>query len=127
MWSDFKAFLLKQNVVALAIAVVIGAALNKLVTAVVEGLIMPFVGTLSRENAWKTATLDIGPVKLGVGEFSAALVNFIIVAFVAWRMAKLLMRESATDDKTTKCAFCLMDVDRSARRCPHCTSELAPT
>ncbi len=127
MLADFKAFLLKQNVVALAIAVVIGAALNKLVTAVVEGLIMPFIGTLSRANAWKTATLDIGPVKLGIGEFSAALLNFIIVAFVAWRMAKLFMREQAPDDKTTKCLFCMMDVDKKARRCPHCTSELVPT
>ncbi len=127
MWSEFKAFLLKQNVVALAIAVVMGAALNKLVTAVVEGLIMPFIGTLSRANAWKTATLDIGPVKLAVGDTFAALLNFVIVAFVAWRMAKVFMRERSPGDKTTKCVFCVMEVDKKARRCPHCTSELSPT
>lgn len=126
MLSDFKAFLLKQNVVALAIAVVIGAALSKLVTAVVEGFIMPIVGAIYSESAWRTATLDIGPVKLGVGEFAAALLNFIIVAFVAWRMARLFMREKPPEDTTVKCAFCVMDIDKSARRCPHCTSELVP-
>lgn len=127
MLSEFKAFLLKQNVVALAIAVVVGTALNKLITSVVEGLIMPFVGALSPANAWEKATLDIGPVKLGVGMLAAALLNFLIVAFVAWRMAKFFIKDKEPENLTTKCTFCLMDVDKKARRCPHCTSELVPT
>jgi large conductance mechanosensitive channel len=127
MLRDFKAFLLKQNVVALAVAVVLGAALTKLVTAVVDDFIMPFVAALTPANAWKTATLDIGPVKLGVGDFFSALVNFLIIGFVVWRMSKLFIRDTSPDIRTKKCPFCIMDIDKDARRCPHCTSELAAT
>lgn len=127
MLREFKAFLIKQNVVALALAVVIGAALTKLVTAVVDDFIMPFVAALTPSNSWKTATLDIGPVKLGVGDFFAALINFLIIGFVAWRMAKLLVRDTPPDSPTTKCPFCVMDVDKQASRCPHCTSALTAT
>lgn len=124
MLSEFKAFLLKQNVVALAVAVVLGAALTKLVTAVVDDFIMPFVGALTPGNAWKTATLDLGPVKLGVGDFFAAVINFVIIGFVVWRMSKLFIRDKSPDIQTKKCQFCVMDVDLKATRCPHCTSEL---
>jgi len=124
MWRDFRGFLLKQNVVALAIAVVIGAAMGKLVTAVVDDFIMPFVGALTPANSWKTATLDIGAVKLGVGDFFAALVNFLIIGFVAWRFTKLLIREEP-NNSTRKCPFCVMDIDKAAKRCPHCTSEIS--
>ena len=127
MWSEFKSFLLKQNVVALAVAVVIGAALGKLVTAVVDDFIMPIIAALTPANQWKTATLDIGPVKFGVGDFFSALINFMIIGFVVWRLSKLLIRDKSPEITTRKCPFCLMDVDKQAKRCPHCTSELEPT
>jgi large conductance mechanosensitive channel len=126
MWKDFKSFLLKQNVVALAVAVVVGAAMNKLVTAFVDDFIMPFVGALTPANSWKTATLDIGPVKLGVGDFFSAILNFLIIGFVAWRMSRLFIRDTSPEITTKKCPFCLMDIDKQAKRCPHCTSELQP-
>ena len=125
MWSDFKGFLLKQNVVGLAIAVVIGAALSKIVTAFVDDFIMPIVAALTPGNAWKTATLDIGPIKFGVGDFFSALINFVIIGFVAWRMAKLFIKDKP-DDSIRKCPFCVMSIDRTAKRCPHCTSEVQP-
>ena len=125
MWSEFKSFLLKQNVVALAVAVVIGAALGKLVTAFVDDFIMPIVAALTPSNSWKTATLDLGPVKFGVGDFFSALVNFAIIGFVVWRMSKLLVRERAPEVTTRKCPRCIMDIDKQATRCPHCTSEVA--
>lgn len=124
MWREFKGFLLKQNVVALSIAVVIGAAMSKLVTAFVDDFIMPFVAALTPANVWKTATLDIGPVKLGVGDFVSALVNFLIIGFVAWRMAKLFIRDPSPETTTRQCPFCIMDIDKKAKRCPHCTSEV---
>ncbi len=124
MWNEFKGFLLKQNVVALAVAVVIGAALGKLVTALVDDLVMPFVAALTPANSWKTATLDIGPVKLGVGDFFSVLVNFLIIGVVVWRISKLLIRDKSPEITTKKCPFCMMDIDKQSTRCPHCTSEV---
>ena len=80
MLKEFKAFLLKQNIVALAIAVVVGTALGTLVKALVDDFIMPLVTYLEPNGtAWKTATWDVGPFKFGVGDFAAALLNFIIL------------------------------------------------
>src|SRR2546421_11079947 len=91
--KDFRDFLLKQNVVALAIAVVVGTALNTLVKAVVDDFIMPLVAYVGPSGtAWKTATWDVGPFKFGVGDFLAALLNFIIVGFVAWRISRMFIK-----------------------------------
>lgn len=67
MWSEFKAFMLKQNALALAIAVVIGAALNKVVTAIVNDFIMPVVGVITPSGDWQKLMLHVGPVSLGLG------------------------------------------------------------
>ncbi len=128
MWRDFKTFLIKQNALALAVAVVIGAALNKVVTALVDDFIMPLVGAMTPAGQWRTATLDVGAVKFGVGDFLSAVLNFLIVGLVAWRISKLLIKEAPPEEKpaTKACQFCLMaDLDVKASRCPHCTSQLA--
>jgi large conductance mechanosensitive channel len=130
MWREFKAFLIKQNALALAIAVVIGAALNGVVTSIVDNLIMPIVGAATPGGAWRTATLDLGPVKLGIGPLAAALLNFLIVGFVAWRISKAFIKPEVAPEKpaTKTCPFCQMaDLDVKATRCPHCTSELSGT
>ena len=125
MWREFKAFLIKQNALALAIAVVIGAALNKLVTALVDDFIMPIVGAMSPGGDWQKTTFDVGPVKFGVGDFLSALLNFFIIGFVAWRISKVFFRPEPAAVATTKnCPYCRMTIDLAATRCPHCTSEL---
>jgi large conductance mechanosensitive channel len=125
MWQDFKAFLIKQNALALAIAVVIGAALNGVVTAIVDNFIMPIVGFATPGGAWRTATLDAGPVKFGVGPMAASLLNFFIVGLVAWRISKAFIRPGPEPPPTKTCPFCQMtDLDVKATRCPHCTSDL---
>jgi large conductance mechanosensitive channel len=127
VWSDFKAFLLKQNALALAIGVVIGAAAGKVVTAIVDDVIMPIVGAASPGGDWQKATLDAGPVKFGVGDLASALVNFLIVAFVVWQISKIFIRPSPpkADDSIKPCPYCRMSIDAGASRCPHCTSQLA--
>ncbi|MDB4907123.1 MAG: Large-conductance mechanosensitive channel [Gemmatimonadetes bacterium] len=127
MWKDFKAFLIKQNALALAIAVVIGAALNTVVKAVVDDIIMPIVGYASPAGAWQKATLDAGPVKFGVGDLAASLLNFLIVGLVAWRLSRMFIRDKVEAKPAVKsCQFCRMgDLDVAASRCPHCTSQLA--
>jgi len=130
MWREFKAFILTQNVLALAVAVVLGGAFGKVVTALVEDFIMPIVSAATPSGAWQKATFDIGPLKFGVGDFASNLVNFLIIGFVVWRISKAFIHPPAPTGPLTKpCPFCRMGIDPEALRCPHCTSELgsAPT
>jgi large conductance mechanosensitive channel len=124
MLKDFKDFLLKQNVVALAIAVVVGTALNTLVKAVVDDFIMPIVVAIGPGGDWQKATWSVGSVKFGVGDFVAAAINFLIIGFVAWRISKIFIKPPAEAPKRT-CPFCRMSIDAAATRCPNCTSQLA--
>lgn len=127
MWQEFKAFLIKQNAIALAIAVVIGTALNSVVDAIVKGGIMPVVATITPDpKSWATAVTP-GPIPFQIGLIANALLNFLIVGFVAWRLTKMFIKDApAAAPKSVKaCPFCYMgDLDPAATRCPHCTSEL---
>ena len=126
MWKEFKAFLIKENVLALAIAVVVGGALNLLVTAAVEDLIMPVVAAATPDpQAWQTRVLP-GPIPLKLGHFGGVLLNFLIVGFVAWRISKAFIRPApaAAAPATKNCTYCKMAIDAAATRCAHCTSQL---
>ncbi len=124
MMKEFKEFLLKQNVVALAIAVVVATALNTLVKALVDDFIMPIVIAIGPGGEWQKATWSVGSVKFGVGDFIAAAINFIIIGFVAWRISKIFIKPGA-EKPTRVCPYCRMSIDAAATRCPHCTSQLA--
>jgi len=125
MLKEFKDFLLKQNVVALAIAVVVGTALNTLVKAVVDDFIMPIIVAFGPGGDWQTATWSVGKVKFGVGDFAAAVINFLIIGFVAWRISKIFIKPAAEAPKKD-CPYCRMSIDAAASRCPNCTSQLSP-
>ncbi len=124
MFKEFKDFLLKQNVVALALAVVVGTALNALVKALVDDFIMPIIVAMGPGGEWQKATWNVGPVKFGIGDFFAAVINFIIIAFVAWRISKIFIKPEAVAP-VKNCPYCRMSMDPAATRCPHCTSQLA--
>ena len=124
MIKEFKEFLLKQNIVALAIAVVVGTALNTLVKALVDDFIMPIIVAIGPGGEWQTATWSVGPVKFGLGDFLAALINFLIIGFVAWRISKIFIKPEAEAPKKD-CPYCRMSIDAAATRCPNCTSQLA--
>ena len=126
MLREFKAFILKENVLALAIAVVLGAAFGKVVTAVVDDFVMPIVAAVTPGGSWQKATLDAGPVKFGVGDFLSVVLNFLIVGFVVWRISKAFVREqpAPAGPLTKTCQYCRMTIDPDASRCPHCTSDL---
>ena len=124
MLTDFKAFLLKQNIVALAIAVVIGAALGKVVTAFVDDFIMPIVGAVTPNGNWREAKWHVGSIAFGVGDFLSAVLGFVVVGFVAWRVARLFIKDEAAVPTKT-CTFCRSTIDLQATRCPNCTSQLA--
>jgi large conductance mechanosensitive channel len=97
MVGEFKAFLLKHGVIALAVAVVIGGAVQKLVAAIVADLIMPIIGTLTPSGNWRTATISIGAVKLGAGDFLGAILDFLIIALVVFLMVKALVRDQPAE------------------------------
>jgi len=124
MFKEFKDFLLKQNVVALAIAVVVGTALNTLVKALVDDFIMPIIVAMGPGGDWQKATWSVGSVKFGIGDFFAAVINFIIIGFVAWRISKIFIKPDAVAP-VKNCPYCRMSMDPAATRCPHCTSQLS--
>ena len=126
MLRDFKAFLLKQNVLSLALAVVVGAALTQLVTSVVDGFIMPIVAAASPGGLWREWTIEVGSALLKPGAFLAALLNFLIVSLVAWRIANMFIKPETPAAKaaTKACPHCRMEIDAQASRCAHCTSQL---
>ena len=126
MWQDFKAFMIKQNMLALAIAVVLGAATNDVVQALVNDFIMPLINAVVPAGSWQTATFGAGPVQFTYGHFLSVLLKFIIVGIVCWRLARMFVRPPKGDEKpaTVECPFCRQAVDARATRCAYCTSEL---
>ena len=129
MLGEFRAFLIKQNVLALAIAVIVGGALGTLVTSMVENLIMPVVGAVIPGGDWREATVTLGGIAFGVGAFLGALIDFLIIGFVVWRISKAFIRQepSAAGPAVKRCPFCTMSIGAAATRCPHCTSALGAT
>jgi large conductance mechanosensitive channel len=123
MLKEFRDFLVKQNVVALAIAVVIATALNTLVKALVDDFIMPIVVAIGPGGDWQKATWSVGTVKFGIGDFLAAVINFLIIGLVAWRISRIFVTPVAEAPKRN-CPYCRMSMDPAATRCPHCTSQL---
>jgi large conductance mechanosensitive channel len=121
MWREFKAFILKENILSLALAVVIGGALAKVVSALVADFIMPIVTFAVPGGAWRTWTASAGRVTFGVGDFLGVLIDFVIIAFVVWRISKVFVKPTPP---VRNCPFCKQSVDMTATRCPHCTSQL---
>src|SRR5438094_818979 len=128
MLREFRAFLIKQNMLALAIAVVIGAATNDVIQGLVNDFIMPVINAVSPTKAWQDLRLpQTGPVQFTYGHFLSVLLKFVIVGFVCWRLTLSLIRPPKADEKpaTRECPFCRQTVDARATRCAYCTSQLA--
>jgi large conductance mechanosensitive channel len=123
VFKEFKSFLVKQNALALAIGVVIGAALTKVVTAIVDDIIMPIVAVATPGGEWQKATWNAGPFHFLVGDLLNAILNFVIIGFVVWRISKIFLKPDPAAPTRT-CPFCKMTTDAAATRCPHCTSQL---
>ncbi len=93
MFKEFMGFLKKYGVIGLAIAVVIGGKVNEFVSATVSDILMPMIGAVLPEGEWKTWVLELGPVKLGIGHWIGASIDFMIVAFVVFMFAKIVLKE----------------------------------
>lgn len=95
MIKEFLAFLQKYGVIGLAIAVVIGGKVNAFVSATVSDLIMPIVGIFLPQGAWQTWELSLGPLKLAIGHWLGATIDFVIVAYIVFAFTKFILKESA--------------------------------
>ncbi len=96
MVAEFMDFLMKYQVIGLAVAFIIGAAATKMVTAAVTDIIMPVIAVLIPGGDWRTQVLQIGPVKFLLGDFVGAVIDFVIIAFVVFLIVKFMMKEDAT-------------------------------
>ena len=140
MLKEFKEFIARANVVDLAVAVIIGVAFGKIVTSLVEGIIMPPIGLLLGKvdfaNLFFVLNHDKGdPASLadakakGVpviayGAFINDIVNFLIIAFVIFLVVKIVNAIRRKDPSTKDCPYCLTAIPLGATRCSGCCAEL---
>ena len=99
MTREFIAFLKQYGIIGLAIAVIIGGKLNALISTTVDGILMPIITFFIPGGQWRTATLDVGPIKFLLGPFFGALIDFVIVALVVFFMSKKILKEEVVTKK----------------------------
>jgi large conductance mechanosensitive channel len=134
MLKGFRQFLLRGNVIDLAVAVVIGGAFGAVVTALVKDLVTPLIAAIVGKPDFSAISFAINGSQFPVGDFINALVSFLLIATAVYFfvvvpmnafMARMRRGEAPPDPTTKKCAECLSDVPIGARRCAFCTSVLA--
>ncbi len=146
--SEFKTFIMRGNVIDLAVGVIIGGAFQAIVKSLVDDIVMPVISLITKgwDFTSKFIALDGGSYQslaeaqeagvavLTYGNFISAIINFLIMALVVFIIVKVIntvaekskkKEEAAPADPTTKeCPFCKSEIAIEATRCPHCTSQL---
>ncbi len=140
MLKEFKEFAMRGNVLDMAVGIIIGAAFGKIVSSLVEDIIMPPIGALGHvdfsnlfinlsPNSYATIALAkaAGQPTLNYGLFLNAIVNFLIIAFAIFLLLRMVNRwlikpAPAVAPTTKDCPQCLMPIPLAARKCGHCTS-----
>ena len=133
MGREFREFLVKQNALALAVGVIIGAAMGRVVTSLVADLLMPVISLGMPGGDWRSSRIVLsqatGPDgkdvinSINYGAFLGAIVDFVIVAFVVFLLVRQFLKP-APDAPTKVCTFCLETVPAEAKKCRACTSPL---
>jgi large conductance mechanosensitive channel len=146
MLKEFKAFIMRGNVMDLAVAVIIGAAFGKIITSLVNDILMPPIGVLLGKVDFSNLFIDLsgkgyasldaakkaGAATINYGVFLNAVIDFLIVGFVIFLVIQQVNRLTAKKDVAPpaptemKCPFCLTAIPIGAKRCAHCTSMLEP-
>jgi large conductance mechanosensitive channel len=134
MLKGFKQFVLRGNVIDLAVAVVIGGAFGAVVTALVKDLLLPAIAAIGGTPDFSAIDLTVNGSRILIGDFLNALVSFVLIAFALYMFVVVPMNELAArrhrgeappDPTTKKCPECLSEVPIAARRCAFCTSALS--
>ena len=145
MWKEFKAFVMRGNVLDLAVAVIIGAAFGKIISSLVADVLMPPIGRVIGKVDFSGLYLNLsgtsysslaaakaaGAATVNYGLFLNATVDFLIVAFVLFlvirtanRMQQAIVKAEAPPPATRDCPYCFSAIPVRATRCAHCTSNL---
>lgn len=145
MWKEFKEFAVKGNAIDLAVGVIIGAAFGGIVTSLVKDILMPPIGLLTGELDFSNKFIVLkdvagktfhtpadaataGAITWNYGNFITLVINFLIVAFCIFLLVKAvnkMKRSEGAEPVSKDCPACAMTIPIKARRCPHCTTELA--
>ncbi len=132
--SGFKQFLLRGNVVDMAVGIVIGAAFVSVVQGFVKDLLTPLIAAVGGKPDFSQLSFTMHNSRFAYGDFINDVVSFLIVAAVVYflvvapmsTMLARIQRQTSREPETEVCTECLKDIPRGARRCPYCTSPLAP-
>jgi len=121
--GEFKEFLLKQNALALAVGVIIGAAMGRVVSGVVDDVIMPVVGLILPGGDWRNAQVVLsGNNAIKYGDLAGRIIDFAIVSAVVFAILKLVLEKPPPPETTKTCPQCLEPIPLLAKRCRACTS-----
>ena len=134
MLREFRAFILRGNLVDLAVAVVVGTAFTAVVNALVKDIITPLIAAIGGDADFGALAFTINGSRFAYGNFFNAVLTFLIVAavmfFLVIKPVNVLMDRFATEDAaespTRPCPECLSQIPRAATRCSFCTTEVAP-
>jgi large conductance mechanosensitive channel len=130
MIKEFKAFIMRGNVMDLAVAVIIGGAFGKIISSLVNDILMPLIGLILGGLDFSGLALTLGNAKVTYGNFISSVIDFLIIALVIFLMIKALdklMKKPApviAEPVTKECPHCFSTISIKATRCPNCTSEL---
>jgi large conductance mechanosensitive channel len=130
MLKGFRDFVLRGNVMDLAVAVIIGAAFGKIIGSLVSDIINPLIGATVGKPNFGFLVIHMGNGVITIGNFINAVIEFVIVAAVVYfvfvlpvnaLLARMKKREASADPTTKPCPECLSEIPLAARRCAHCS------
>ena len=132
--NEFKEFIMRGNVLDSAVAVLVGAAFQSIVTSLTDNIISPVIGLFTRMNFDQLSVqIPYTDVIIKYGAFITSVINFLIMALIIFLIVKVInkimtfgrKKEEQTQEETTKeCPYCKSEISIGATRCPHCTSKL---
>jgi large conductance mechanosensitive channel len=131
MLKEFRDFVMRGNVLDLAIAVILGAAFGAIITSLVNDILMPLIGIAMGGVDFTTLTYQVGDAVVAYGKFIQAIINFLIIAFTLFLIIRSINRLKRKEPApapaapaTKECLHCFTSIPIKAVRCPNCTSQL---
>ena len=128
MLKEFKEFAMRGNVLDLAVAVIVGGAFGKIITSLVNDVLMPLIGLAMGGINFSELSVTVGAAVIKYGAFIQSIIDFLLVAFVIFMIVRSMNRmkkpEPVAAPTTKECPHCFTTIPLKAARCPNCTSQL---